>query len=731
MDEQMKNELIRHGSFTLPGEAGYEDLTLQLAEKWGADVIRDCDGTVLSEKILSAGFEIYSTLCLIRGHNEWAKENLDKIQQNYLMSDPVMADGNAVTVNLLKGFFSQQFSVNNNDDPHEWWQVFDRTAGVEIPLSDWDYDPENTTVTIRNTQRWHRYTVNFLAYRIWELISMYNHITNNWGDREHLLPIDPRYPETQEYILNYLAKWLTEHPHTNVVRMTTMFYNGCWFWGEGSDEKIKIRYDDWSGYNGTVSPLALTEFEKAKGYKLLSEDFINFGRYNSTNNVPSKKYIDYIDFVSEFVVGFGKKCVELIHQAGKKAYMFYDDQWIGTEPHSQRFKELSFDGVIKCLYDGFAVRQCMAVQGANIKELRLHPYLFPVGFEGEPVFADGGTPGRECRKYWINIRRALLRQCVNRIGLGGYLHLVSGYPDFVEAVEQIGDEFRLIKAISQQSPSRKAEFKIAILTSWGKLRSWVCGFDKELKAVLESLSGLPFDVEFLSFSDVLEAGIPEDVKVLINCGRAGSSWNGGDHWKNERIIETLSQWVALGGGFIGIGEPSAVDYRGQFFQLSSFLGVDREIGLSLSNGKERYSLTEGHFITEDVEGDVDFGDGTKDVFILDKNIKVLSDNNGSPQVATNIFHRGRAVYFSGFKYAAENTRLLHRALYWLAGLETKYKIWTCSNINTECAYYPKSNRVVVINNSEARQDTLIYDFEQKEMNISLEPSGIKIITLSG
>ena len=34
----------RKGSFTLPGESGYEKLTLELAEKWGADVIRDSDG---------------------------------------------------------------------------------------------------------------------------------------------------------------------------------------------------------------------------------------------------------------------------------------------------------------------------------------------------------------------------------------------------------------------------------------------------------------------------------------------------------------------------------------------------------------------------------------------------------------------------------------------------------------------------------------------------------------
>ena len=72
------------GFFTLPGEAGYEDLTLELAQKWGADVIRDSDGTALSEKILSSDYDIYSTLCLVRSDNSWAKANRDKLQQIFL-----------------------------------------------------------------------------------------------------------------------------------------------------------------------------------------------------------------------------------------------------------------------------------------------------------------------------------------------------------------------------------------------------------------------------------------------------------------------------------------------------------------------------------------------------------------------------------------------------------------------------------------------------------------------
>ena len=65
----MGTDKYRNGSFTLPGEAGYEELTLKLAERWGADVIRDSDGTQLSEQIFKSGYDIYSTICLIRADN--------------------------------------------------------------------------------------------------------------------------------------------------------------------------------------------------------------------------------------------------------------------------------------------------------------------------------------------------------------------------------------------------------------------------------------------------------------------------------------------------------------------------------------------------------------------------------------------------------------------------------------------------------------------------------------
>lgn len=92
------------GSFTLPGESGYEALTLELAERWGADVIRDSDGTKLSGEIIQAGYGIYSTICIIRDHNEWASRNQDKLQQCFLITQPKVAVQDYISIYLMEDF---------------------------------------------------------------------------------------------------------------------------------------------------------------------------------------------------------------------------------------------------------------------------------------------------------------------------------------------------------------------------------------------------------------------------------------------------------------------------------------------------------------------------------------------------------------------------------------------------------------------------------------------------
>ena len=82
-----------------------------------------------------------------------------------------------------------------------------------------------------------------------------------------------------------------------------------------------------------------------------------------------------------------------------------------------------------------------------------------------------------------------------------------------------------------------------------------------------------------------------------------------------------------------------------------------------------------------MNGDIDFGKDIDNVYVLDKDVAVLSEKDGSAKIALNNFEKGKSIYLSGFKFAPENTRLLHRSLYWAAGKGSDYGPWTCSNIH--------------------------------------------------
>ncbi len=685
------------GGFTLPGESGYEKLTLKMAEKWGADVIRDSDGTVLSDEILNAGYGIYSTICIIRDHNEWAKKNMDKLQQTFLMTQPIVADCDTLTVELMKDFFAEQFSINETEDSLKYWQVYDRTTDTLVGREHWSY--ADGKVTIKEITPWHKYTVSFMAYRIWEEISMYNHTTNNWT-KEHLMQIDPRHEATREYMLGWMRNWCETHPDTTVVRFTSMFYNFVWIWG--SSERNRNLFSDWGSYDFTVSPLALDEFAKKYGYSLTAEDFINQGKLHVTHMVGTRQKADWMAFVNDFVIWFGKQLVDIVHEYGKKAYVFYDDSWVGIEPYNGRFKEFGFDGLIKCVFSGYEARLCSGVD-VPTHELRLHPYLFPVGLGGAPTFMEGGNPTLDAKKYWNSVRRALLRQPVDRIGLGGYLHLVEPFPDFCDYIEKVSDEFRTVKSFHAQGAPLSIKTKVAVLHSWGKLRSWTLSghfhetYMNDLIHINESLSGLPVDVSFISFEDV-KAGVLKDYDVVINAGYAGSAWSGGDNWKDEDVVSKLTEWVYNGGTFIGVDEPSAVAGYDTYFRMAHVLGIDEDTGARICHGKWQYEV-------QPVDGLMPEGSsirGRSGLYLTDGNARVVAEADGAPAMTVNDFGKGKGIYMSHYNISLENTRMLFNTIL-LAGGEALDGEYITDNPYTECAYYPASRMLVIINNSGETQ----------------------------
>ena len=718
-------EGTKRGSFTLPGEAGYEALTLRMAEKWGADVIRDSDGTVLSEDIVNSGYDIYATICMIRDHNAWAGKNTDKLQQTFLMASPKIAIKAQITIPLMKDYFGEQFKVNSSEVSMKYWQVFDRTANQVVPVEDWSYDEGLEEVTVQRCLPWHKYSVSFLAYRIWEEISMYNHTTNHW-DKEHLLQIDPIHSEAQEYLSEWLEHWCRTHPETNVIRFTSLFYNFTWIWG--SSERNRYLFTDWGSYDFTVSPLALDCFAQRYGYSLTAEDFVNQGKYRVTHMPCDRHKADWMEFVNDFVIDFGKKLIDIAHKYGKKAYVFYDDSWVGLEPYNGRFDEFGFDGMIKCVFSGYEVRLCAGVP-VHTHELRLHPYLFPLGLGGAPTFMKGGDPTGDARRYWINIRRAILREPIERIGLGGYLHLVEPYPDFCDYIEKVADEFRFIKQLHNTGAPYKIKTRVAVLHSWGRLRSWTLSghfhetYMHDLIHVNEALSGLPVEVSFVSFEDI-KKGALQDIDVVINAGYAGSAWSGGEHWKDIKVIECLTEWVHQGGAFLGINEPSAVNGYDTYFRMSHVLGVDLDTGERICHGRWNFELASceqllpvGSYIPE-----------KKNIYLTDGDAKVYAAKNGIPIMTVNHFGRGKGIYLAGYELSLENTRMLLNLLCFASGEGLGGKYLT-DNAYTECTYYPESKMLIVLNNSDQVQTTSI-DTQFGTATVTLEPFDIKLLRLT-
>lgn len=704
------------GGFTLPGEAGCEALTLDLARRWGADVIRDSDGTELSDEILQAGYDIYSTICIIREHNDWARQHPDCLQQTFLSTQPALAEEESLSVPLMAGFFDQQFKVNDRPAALALWQVWDRTEETLLPADAWQWQPNTGCVVIRHPVPYHQYTVSFLAWRIWEEISMYNHVTNGWT-KEHLVPIDPRTPVAREYLTHWLQTWCENHPHTNVVRFTSMFYNFVWMWG--SDERNRNLFTDWGSYDFTVSEQALADFAAEFGYALTAEDFINKGNFQVTHMPPSDRKRDYMAFTQRFVAGYGKELVDLVHSYGKKAYVFYDDSWVGVEPYGPCFEQFGFDGIIKCVFSGYEARMCAGVK-APVHELRLHPYLFPVGLGGAPTFMPGGDPTRDAKLYWNHVRRALLRAPIDRIGLGGYLHLLEDFPDFVQYIADLADEFRTVRDLHRAGKVYTMPLTVAVLHSWGNLRPWTLSghfhetYMHDLIHINEALSGLPVQTEFLSFEDV-KAGKLEGVDVVINAGRAGTAWSGGDAWHDAKLVTALNAWVAQGGVLIGVNEPSAAPGHGDYFRMARALGVDEDTGARVCHGRWPVAADPvPGLIPEGTELSV-----REHLYLTDGDTRVLAEQDGCPAIATHAFGKGRGVYLAGFSYSPENARMLLNLMLWAKGLPLNASYLT-TDPGTECAWFPDSRQLVVINNTDTPRTTAVHTPEG-DVTVELEP----------
>lgn len=715
MDETRKS-----GRVTIPTDLDVVPETLEILKKWGADAIRDCDGTDFPQQLKDADAKIYSTYYTTRKDNAWAKANPDEVQQCYIMTGFYTAPGDTVTIPLMKGISPELMQVNTNDDITRWWEVMDRTTGQPVPPEQWSYADGSVTV---QAVPFHEYTVSFLAYLIWDPVHMYNATTNGWTNFEHQITFDVRQPKTHKYSMERLRKFIAEHPYVNVIRYTTFFHQFTLIF----DELKREKFVDWYGYSASVSPYILNQFEQEVGYKFRPEYIIDQGYYNNQYRVPSKEFRDFQAFQRREVAKLAREMVDITHACGCEAMMFLGDHWIGTEPFMPEFKTIGLDAVVGSVGNGSTLRLISDIEGVKYTEGRFLPYFFP------DTFHEGGDPVREAKENWVTARRAILRKPIDRIGYGGYLKLALQFPEFVDYVESVCNEFReLYENIKDTTPY--CVKRVAVLNCWGKMRAWGCHMvhhalyykqNYSYAGVIEMLSGAPFDVKFISFEDIKnDPHLLDSLDVIINVGDADTAHTGGIWWEDPEISSAIRKFVWNGGGFIGVGEPSGHPYQGHILQLASVLGVEEENGFTLNYDKYNWEEHPDHFILQDADRPIDFGEGKKNIYALE-GTEVLVQRNKEVQMAAHDFGKGRAVYISGVPYSFANSRTLYRAILWSAHSEEELHTWFSSNYNVEVHAYVKNGKYCVVNNTYEPQDTTVYTTEGSSFALHLDANEIK------
>ena len=714
---------MKKGRVTIPTNLDVVPQTLEILDEWGADAIRDCDGTEFPKELKDTGSKIYATYYTTRKDNEWAKAHPEEIQQMYIMTSFHTATEDKLEIHLMDHLYPDMLAVNTRDDIYRWWEVIDRTTGEPVSTELWSYDEETGNVVIRAAKLFHEYTVSFLAYIMWDPVHMYNAVVNDWKDVEPQITFDVRQPKTKAYSLERLRRFLDTHEYVDVVRFTTFFHQFTLIF----DELAREKYVDWFGYSASVSPYILEQFEKEVGYPFRPEYIIDQGYMNNTYRIPSKEFKDFQAFQRREVAKLAKEMVDIVHEYGKEAMMFMGDHWIGMEPFMDEFASIGLDAVVGSVGNGATLRLFSDIKNVKYTEGRFLPYFFP------DTFHEGGDPVKEAKVNWVTARRAILRSPIQRIGYGGYLKLALEFPDFVQYIKEVCEEFRTLYD-NIQGTTPYCVKRVAVLNCWGKMRSWgnhmvhhAIYYKQNYSyfGIIEALSGAPFDVSFISFDDIkADKDLLKKFDIVINVGDADTAQSGGENWIDETIITAVREFVYNGGGFIGVGEPAAHQWQGRFIQLDDVLGVEEEHGFNLNTDKYNWEEHRDHFILKDAEDEVDFGEGKKNIYALPET-EILIQKDQEVQMAVKTFGKGRGVYISGLPYSFKNSRVLYRAVLWSASAEEELHCWYSTNYNVEVHAYVKNGKYCVVNNTYEPQDTVVYRGDGSCFRLHMEANEIK------
>ena len=160
-----------------------------------------------------------------------------------------------------------------------------------------------------------------------------------------------------------------------------------------------------------------------------------------------------------------------------------------------------------------------------------------------------------------------------------------------------------------------------------------------------------------------------------------------------------------------------------FFRLSEILGTDKDQGARVCHGRWQYRI-------EKIEGLLPKGafiQGQDSIYLTDGKSVVLAEEKGVPALTVRSFGNGKGIYLSSFCYSLENTRMFLNLLLYGTGQKMNPQYVT-ANPYTECAYFPKSKVLVIINNSKETQRTNV-STEFGTIRVELEGFGTRFMEL--
>ncbi len=569
--------------------------------------------------------------------------------------------------------------------PARHWLVLDLETGEALPPERWAYDPATKTVTIFGAREGQVFRVYYL------------NATTGIGD--------PLYEPFAQHGLAVLEEEVA--PLEGVLE--TFWYDDLAYAWPGGNPQGGY---DWESYTNAARPENQRAFTEETGIEFDPRWLVMPPR---TLDVPPRpEYLAWMTWVQERIKQWMRRATDMVYEHGMRTWLYWGDCHVGIEPFLGSLEAGNVDEVDKPAGDPVTARALMDFPGEVYRRLRvewLHAHL--VGRADAAEWLAG---------KWQRARRGLLMQPPSGLYWMPMPNVTSLADealreDVVEEIAQISDEFRLMAGQLGGTRAWEGGLNLYVVHSWGRQYSWRPWGDR----VLWHLTDLPVRVRFISFRDLLEAGVPDDADCLLLYGRPGTAWSGGYIWEDQRLAAAIRAFVHGGGGLIGLQAPSALEERWALADVFGVTGADDfeaqgpgvaysgdewidEAALAQARDQGSAALAlatavpglEQPPVIAGMQATVTARSVTDDLTVA---YALVSDDGVlAPGMTVREVGQGRVVWLAGWSAEYGFSRLLRSAIFWAVGREAEAGVLDVTGGDDLFVYaYPDTRAVALLN----------------------------------